>query len=210
MSGSRRQRVNQSPNKSSPLARLGKVGALFVTLLSLAAAIISFLPRIVATVSDPVDANDPFSSTITVENTGSVPLEDVHFDIAVRNLSFSSYAAMVGDSDYSWLFAPDLGWGGHLNPADKYARPLNGVFHATRDDFEGADFGIVVIYRIPFTRWYRRKLFLEKAMRQSNGNWYWLSNPEPTSHAVPTTGMRITGPIGLPHQGNSNAAAPTK
>lgn len=210
MSGSRQKRANQSPNKPSSFALLRKVGAVIVTLVGFAAAIVNFLPRIAATVSDPLDANDPFSSTITVENTGPVPLEDVHFDIAVRNLSFSSYAVMVGDSDYSWLFAPDLGWGGHLDPADKYSRPLNKVFHATKDDFEGADFGIVVIYRIPFTRWYRRKFFLEKAMRQSNGNWYWFSNPEPTNHAIPTTGTRITGPIGLPHGANSLGAAPTK
>lgn len=174
------------------------------TLIGGIAAVVTFFPRVTVNISDPVDPNDPFSSTLTVANTGYIPLDSVGFAVALRNISVPSGAGFVGGSDYTSLLAPDIGKARNLSLDDKFSVPFNGVFEGDKDDLNGADLAILVFYKVPILHLQKTKLFPLKLLRQSNGNFYWFSDPQPDHYKVELKGYRISGPIRLPHRQKSN------
>src|SRR5208282_5785535 len=73
----------------------------FIALIGLAASVATFWPHPKATVAPPVDPNDPFSSSVTVENAGLLPLLSVRFVLALRSGDFASGLSMAGPPNYS-------------------------------------------------------------------------------------------------------------
>src|ERR1700730_17434633 len=65
------------------------VGAVLglATLLSVPAAVVAFWPRVTVTPSDPVDPEQPFSSSVTIANS-LLPLDSVYPSIVLGDVSF--------------------------------------------------------------------------------------------------------------------------
>jgi hypothetical protein len=194
----------QRQKAAKPEARISPLGVLLAlaTLIGGIAAVATFFPRITVLASDPVDPNDPFSSTVTVTNTGFLPLNSVGYAVALRYISFLPAASLRGNEDYSSLLIPDSGRGRDLGIDDKFSFPFNSVIDGSKDDLNNADFAILVHYELPILHWHRQKLFPLEVTRQSNGSFYWFAKPEPKHYTVTSNGYRISGTIHIPHKAN--------
>jgi hypothetical protein len=69
------------------ISPLGFVLAL-ATLLGGIVAVVTLLPRVTATVSDPVDPTNPFSAIVTIENAGYIRLTSVEPLFGLRDMAF--------------------------------------------------------------------------------------------------------------------------
>lgn len=155
------------------------------TLIGGIVAVVTLFPRMTVSFSDAVDSSNPFSSSITVTNTGLIPLKSVLAEIAVRDIAVqkpTGEISFTGGANYKTRF---IGGDIHyLGLDDRYTFALNdlGIINGALQKFPmvRADIGIVVSYEIPFLHVRREKLFPEVARKQSNGNFYWyaVSPPE--------------------------------
>jgi hypothetical protein len=158
------------------------------------------IPRITVSASEPVDSDDPFSSSITVTNTGYIPLRNVGFAVAFGEISVRSGAGIIGsDNQYSSLLIPDIGKGRDLGLDDKFQFPFNAVIDGDKESLRSANFAIVIHYEIPVIHLFREKLFPLEVREQNNGNFYWYAQPWPKKYTA-TGGYRISKPLYLSHK----------
>src|ERR1700691_2251275 len=69
------------------------------TILGGIGSAVYFLPRVRATVSDPIDPDDPFSSSVTITNVGSIPLWSVVPSIGVHNVTNKDGGEVLGKEE---------------------------------------------------------------------------------------------------------------
>lgn len=158
-----------------------------VTLIGLAAAVVTFLPRITPSISDPTDALNPFSSSVTLVNSGALPLHDVTVRIAIRRICGSNvdcpeqtdhpdpnrYKSSASEFQHT-------SWTSHdLAIDDRFDVPLEDLFNRspreTKPVMKFADIAVVVDYRIPLFPFKREKIFPLYTRKQQSGSlaWYW-------------------------------------
>lgn len=137
------------------------------------------IPRMSVTVSDPPDPNDPFSSSVTVTNTGFLTLDSVLYCVAINKIEQSGISLDGGS--YSGVLMPDESFHHpqNLESDNPISFPLNEVLVADKGSLTGADIGILIEYQIPIIHWERYKLFPVALKKQSNGNFYWYAKAPP-------------------------------
>jgi hypothetical protein len=146
---------------------------------TLVGGILGLIPRTNLTLSNPVDPEDPFSSLVTVTNTGYLPLLSVTWQMALQKVSArNGGVSMEGAPNYTTRFHHD-DWPSHrLGAGDQLTFALNEVFHTCKQGFRSADIAIVVDYEIPLIHLRVEKLYPLAAKSQTNGNFYWYSNAQ--------------------------------
>jgi hypothetical protein len=150
-------------------------------LIGVIGVLATFLPRVTVTTSDPVDDNNPFSSNVTVTNTGYIPLDSVMPNIGLRKMTFGDPKAPTtfqGPANNQYVRFANTRWqSSDLGLDEKLTIGLNEVW-GIQPNLLSADVAIVVEYKIPIIRWKRRKTFPLYAMKQTNGKWYWYSGSQ--------------------------------
>lgn len=154
------------------------------TLIGGFVAVLTLLQRVTATISDPVDSGNRFSSSITVANTGYIPLRLVEVLIAMRDISLVNASghtvSLLGSKDFGSQFRR-LQWKQRdLGLDDRFTVPLNDVITGSSLSLLGADIAVIVVYKLPVVFMTRRKVFPIYARRQSNGNFYWYADVAPS------------------------------
>ena len=194
------KKQEQKAKKMQPsrsLLKLG-IGAFSggLALIGGIAAVAAFLPRVTVMTTDPVDSNFPFSSTVTVTNTGLLPLNNVGYAVAIRNIPYKNVGT-AGDENYGSLIIPDSGKGRYLGLDDKYSFPFNNVIDGDKEDLVSADFAILIHYEVPVIHWQRQKLFPINVTRTEDGNFHWYAEPEPKHYTVTDHGYRFSKTLQL-------------
>jgi hypothetical protein len=174
------------PQKQKPKAKRKKTGISLLavvlgiaTLIGVPAAIVAFVPRVTAVVSDPPNNNDPFSSSITITNTGTIPLDSVTASISFGTIQFfgpqGQPITLLGDEA-----GDDLGvskWPPHdLGLDDRFTVSLNDSFTGNRKTLVGAQIALIVKYELPLVHIRGEKRFPVVAKRATNGNFYWYAD----------------------------------
>ena len=195
------------PKQAPQGENLGKKGRRLILggILAIATLLgyVVLIPRPVIAISDPVDPSDPFSASISVTNTGYVPLHNVHVGIPVKDIASLVGPGLAGDSEYGTVVFPDAGNAGDLGIDDKFSFPLNKVMDGDKGNLKSADIGILVQYELPVIGVKRYKLSLAHVDQQKNGNFYWYVSPLAKAYSF-KSGYRISGPIHFPHSQKSN------
>jgi hypothetical protein len=151
------------------------------TLLGGIAAAVTLLPRVTLSVSDPPNVDDPFSSSITVTNTGYLPLNSVAPAISWDKIVFqgpNGPVTLLGNGSKqafnvkNWP-SRDLGLDEALTVA------LNDVFIGNRQSLISAQITVTVKYEIPVIHFQREKRFPLVAKRQTNNDFYWYRDTPP-------------------------------
>src|SRR4051794_18671579 len=92
-------------DRLNPIQKLlGSVVTAVVGLVGLGSGILSILPSVSATLSDAHNPRDPFTSSITVQNTGLVPIRDVQLNVAIGNINMKPNRQTIdlsGGKNYS-------------------------------------------------------------------------------------------------------------
>jgi hypothetical protein len=170
------QKAQKTETRVSPLAIL----LVLATLSGGAAAVVTFVPRVTVNASDPVNQDDPFSSSITITNTGYMPLVSVTPKMGLGGVVYSREANPPAEPpdqkfDYStWLQRPE--WGPHdMGLDDKITIALNELLNIQGAPIAWADIAVAVEYEIPIIHLKRQKVFHLTTKRQTNGHLYWYS-----------------------------------
>jgi len=162
-----------------PRPSLGKkVGSVLLFLIGvpgILAAILTLLPRVTVTVSDPVDPDNPFSASATVTNTGYIPLESVMPYVGLGGIRTTG--GPPEEKGFKPIYIPKFrrkDWPVRdLGLDDKFTFSLNEIWSA--QSLESADVGVWVDYEVPVLHWKREKLFPIVARKQTNGKLYWYA-----------------------------------
>jgi hypothetical protein len=158
--------------------RLLKVLAFLVGVPGVLAALATLLPRLTPIISDPADPDNPLSISVTVTNTGYIPLSLVTASVATCYLCTKGSPCEVPE------FPPRLTqctkfrraqWGAHYMAIDdRFTFPLNDVLDtADPKGLSYANIAIVLDYEIPLISWKREKAFPLATRKQRNGRLYW-------------------------------------
>ena len=141
-------------------------------------AVLTLLPRISVTPSDPVDPSNTFSAAFTISNNNFIPLRHVTASLGIgeiqpvgRPLDLSSAYARQGG-------LVSKAWADHsLDMDDKFTITPNDLLQHITGPRE-ASITIVVDYQPWVLPWPLEKKFRFATHKQSNGNLYWYSIPE--------------------------------
>jgi hypothetical protein len=171
-------KASKNQNKKTRIPLFGSILAI-ATLLGYAILI----PRVTAVVSDPPDENDPFSSSITITNTGYIPLHSVTANFSVGTIKFlapQGPLTVVGD-EAKQVFSVSK-WPPHdLGLDDRFTVSLNDPFIGNRRALISAQIAVIVKYEWPLVHIHAEKRFPIFAKKASNGNFYWYADTLPTN-----------------------------
>jgi hypothetical protein len=135
------------------------------------------IPRPVPTISEPVNIEDPFSSSVTITNNGFITLDRASLGISPKEIVAESgqrIEAPEGASIVQGGWQPqDLG----MDKSFTYA--MNDIFMLGKNRLDSAEIEIVVSYEIPIIHLRRQERFPWYARKQTNGNFYWYSGQMP-------------------------------
>jgi hypothetical protein len=149
------------------------------TLLGGFAALVTFLPRISVSPSDPVDPANPFSSSFTITNANIVPLREVTALLGIGQIATEPAQNRPNfvPTFTSRLTMPN--WKDHvLSMDEKFTITLADAFGLPPGvRLSGGDIAIVITYKPWFLPFRREKVFRFITHRQSNGILYWYSQP---------------------------------
>ncbi len=166
------QQMAQKTKTRKPLAIV--LGA--ATLIGGVAALLALLPRVTPTISDPVDPDEPFSSSVTITNTGYIPLNAVIPSIGMCQMEFADGPPpdlnLSCTYEHDWRLAK---WVPHdLAIDDRFTFALNDVIESKGyARLQYADIAIKLQYEIPIVNVKGEKIFPMVARKQSNGRFYW-------------------------------------
>jgi hypothetical protein len=152
-------------DRLSPIQKLlGSVVTAVVTLVGLGSGILSILPSVSATLSDAHDPRDPFTSSITVQNTGLVPIRDVQLNVAIADINMKPNRKTIGLSggkNYSTELHLESWIPRDMGRDERYSVPFSGMFTHPKGEtsVEQADIALVVHYKTPWIAWSRKKVF---------------------------------------------------
>ena len=159
--------------------RISIIGVLLgvATLLGAPAAVVTLLPRVTATISDPADPDLPFSSSVTITNTGYIPLDSVSPFMGLGQIGGEH--APPEDKNLHPNYHPYFRraqWPiQNLGLDDKFTFAINDVFDTASGRISYADIAVVIDYEIPVIHLKREKVFPMEAHKQRNGKFYWYS-----------------------------------
>ena len=149
------------------------------TLLGGIVALLTLLPRVSVTPSDPVDPINPFSASFTITNNGFVPLSSVD---ALLGIGQVATAPALLDPNFvpnfeSRIVRPE--WKNHNLKVDESftITPADIFGLAPGDRLGGADIAIVVSFKIWIIPIKREKIYRFIARKQTNEQFYWYSIP---------------------------------
>jgi hypothetical protein len=177
-----RKKAKEKQVQTPPRAIVSTLWKLFggaAIILGFIVAVVNLLPRLTANVSDPVDPDNPFSASVTITNTGYVPLSSVNLYYGLGQMTFGNPAMpshLQRDESMKGypLFESTKWHPSDLGLDDKFTVGLNDVWGKQPYLLSG-DMTIVIQYRIPIIRWKREKTFLFTAEKQTNGHFYWYA-----------------------------------
>ena len=152
--------------------------ALAVAALICVLAIV-FWPRLTATFSDSLNPYDPFSSSVTITNTGFIPLYDVELAIVPVHI-WNGNTTFKSDPNHPALFWFNK-WGKHdVGINCKFTVLLDDAFQAASgSQIIDAEIEIVAKYTVPIIHWQRTRTFTVVSRRQNNGSFTWDSKKTP-------------------------------
>jgi hypothetical protein len=172
----------QAPPRARPHRILWAIIIAFCTLAGGLAAALTLLPRVTATISEPADPADPFSSSVTITNTGYLPLNSVAGFVRVKELRYGSLTdpIVLNTDNGSYDLALDAGrLPVHLGLDDRFSFDIHQYLPHLPPVLSRANISITVRYTIPLIHLTREKLFPAVAVRQHGGTFRWqLLAPE--------------------------------
>jgi hypothetical protein len=172
-----RQLEKTAPKQPAWRSRTAKVLVFVIGVPGVFASLVTFLPRVIPTLSDPVDIVNPFSSSVTITNNGSIPLHNVTPFVAVGQIVTTGRTP-----DYHFIPTyqgprfTKVEWGFPRDMAidERFGFPLNDLWDTrVRGGLEYADIAIVIQYEIPIIHLKRESIFPFVTQRQTNGHLYW-------------------------------------
>jgi hypothetical protein len=178
------QPKSKKPKRAGPRTRLytripiwlwAAIGA-FCTLLGGFSAVVTFLPRVTAVVSDPVDPTDPFSSSVTVTNTGYLPLNSVVPFVRINELRYGNLSRPLilnSTNSYGLGITAERQPPVRLGLDDRFTFDIHQALPALPPLLSRADIAISIRYKIPLIFLTREKMFPLVADRDTNGNFRW-------------------------------------
>lgn len=178
----RKQKAKETTKEVRPLAWLLAIA----TLIGGLAAVLTFLPRPSVSATDPVDANNPFSSAFTITNNSFVPLRDVSVRLQLGSVKIGTVEIKGGplfDGKHGGIFTTD-DWQNHdlavdeqftISPMQVFSR-----FTFPKDsEFRSGSIAVQIQYKPWLIPLHRSKSFGFHAVRQTNGKFYWYAIPLP-------------------------------
>jgi hypothetical protein len=183
---SKKRRLKSSkvePPRSSYWRRFWALAASVCTILGAIAAVVTLLPRVSPSVSDPVDPKDPFTSSVTITNTGFIPLDAVSVQIGIAEICAVGASCSAPDFpdpkiDHEHITRIQRRqWVDHdLGLDERFTIALNdAVRQESANGTVYADLSVIVRYRIPIIGWTREKVFPIYTHQQANGYLYWYT-----------------------------------
>jgi hypothetical protein len=180
------ERQLQKPEAKKPPRRnrLWKVLAFVVGIPGVAAALITFVPRVSVAATDPVDQTQPFTSSFTIKNESIFPLRDVgagfgiiESDTMPVKFDEQNRPPLKPRPDIFQFTKPQ--WNGHsLDLDDKFSINTEHLDHmAGGAILSGADIYIVVHYQPWMIPWKKTRVFRFVTHHYENGSYTWLSRP---------------------------------
>jgi hypothetical protein len=148
------------------------------TLIGGFAALVTFLPRVSVSRSEPVDPSNPFSASFTITNESFIPLRDVGAAMGLGQIVTEPAGMSRFKPDFSSRITSE-DWNGHaLQMDEKFTITPSTIFAlAPGAQLSGADVVIAVTYRPWILPFKREKLSRFVTHRQTNGRLYWYSAP---------------------------------
>jgi hypothetical protein len=139
-------------------------------------AVLTLLPRISVSPTDPVDPDNPLSASFTIANNNFIPLRHVS---AVLGIGEIQPVGKPLDADIAYrdqgALAP-AAWSNHsLDMDDHFTVSPYDVVHAYGD--REAAIQIIVSYKPWILPLDRQKRFRFQTHRQTNGKLYWYALP---------------------------------
>jgi hypothetical protein len=177
----------KKPPRTAEKRRISLVGVILAaaTLIGVPAAVFALYPRVTVTVSDPVDPNNPFSSSVTITNTGYIQLKSVNAGICFDKIeilrpsgSKPPTTTVLGDCRKQSIRIEE--WVPHdLGLDDRFTVAISDLFGNPAEHQSSlveAQISILVPYQLPLLHIHCQKRFPLFAKRQSNGNFYWYAD----------------------------------
>jgi hypothetical protein len=155
-----------------------KVAIFAIGIPGVLAALFALLPRVTVAVTDPVDPDDPYSSSVTVTNTGYIPLDSVWPAIGLGEIT--TVGGPPPHTNMKWDYLPcrrRRQWKPrNLAIDDRFTFALNDVYELeNKGTFQSADIAVIVDYELPLIHLARRKFFPIVSRKQTNGKFYWYA-----------------------------------
>lgn len=159
-------------SKSKPVKAI--VGGI-CTFIAFLTAFVTLLPRLDVSIANPVAANDPFSSQVTITNSGYMPLNDVSVAIGVGEISTKQETAdSVHPLTTNWASQLRGDWPKEdLSAGKKLTVPINDVVTTSSNNVTYAEIGIIVHYHWPLIPVEGEFVSRYIAKKQTNGQYYW-------------------------------------
>lgn len=168
---------------------LSKVLAGFLavaTVVGGAAAVVTFLPRIIVEASEPFELSTDPPITFSVANTNVIPLEDVKPLLGLCGVGFNfgeptsptKAPFQVCNSRTTGIISPTTWQHSRLDMDEKFTAAWDDAVHNhTQGVVDYADIIITVLYRPWFLPWHSEKTFRFVARKLSDGKMHWFSQP---------------------------------
>lgn len=150
------------------------------TLLGGFAAIVTFLPKVSVTISQPLDAKNPFSVSFTITNDSFIPLNEVNVSLGIGQVTT---APTKPDPNFIPTFSSRIvrpEWKNHaLGVGEKFTITVNDIFTPGDSSVKvtGADLAIIVDYHPWFTPINKEKIFRFKGKPITHNFFYWYFFP---------------------------------
>lgn len=177
------RRLKDMEAKKPPLRQ--KIGAIVLFVIgipSILAAILALLPRLNVVVSEPVDPNNPFSSSVTVTNTGYVALCSVATALAVKEIDYGNLlhpVVLKSESEsYDLVIQNPALKSVCLGLDDRFTYDLS-AYMGHPPNLVRALVAVTVQYKILYIPLKRTKTFPLMATRRSDGKFYWYAQALP-------------------------------
>lgn len=155
----KQQKTTKADRRISPLA----IVLALATLIGGYAAVVTLLPRVTASVSDPVDPDNPMSASVTIANVGYLTLDTVEPFFGLRMMTFGAATKGVNSNNdpsapYTRFGNPRYHPGPDLGIDEKFTFGLNEIW-GIQPSLSSADVAIIVQYRIPILHLKQEKDF---------------------------------------------------
>jgi hypothetical protein len=168
------------PKRSVLRGRTVKVLAFVIGVPGILAALLTFLPRVTVTISDPVDLGNTFSALVTVANTGNIPLKAVGLSMGVGKICTQGAPDCTvpdfpsSQREYPSRFHRIQMQARDLKIDEHFTIALDDIFRAKdKDGLAYADIAIVVNYELPYIFLSQERTFPLYTRMASNGKLYW-------------------------------------
>jgi len=138
---------------------------------------LEFLPRVQASISQPVDPGNPFSASVTIVNSGRIPLNAVSVRIGLGLICGARAPCSIPlhpdpNIDYSSSIGEFGGPTRRMAPGDQFTFVLDQLAVAP-DGLKYADIAVIVDYEVPVIRYKREKKLGLFTRKETDGRTYW-------------------------------------